>query len=91
MLVCPVGSVRVAICALRLLLRKNLARNLSNLSGVRRYVESPSGDFRVMEQEEVYNSLIAQPDTNPDAVEIDAAIQANKASPAVDLVVKRDA
>lgn len=55
----------------------------------RRYLESPSGDFRVMEQEEVYGSLMAQPDTNADAVEIDAAILANKASPAVELVVKR--
>ncbi len=44
-----------------------------------------------MEQEEVYKSLMAQSDINPDAVEIDAAIQLNKASPAVDLVVKRDA
>jgi hypothetical protein len=42
-----------------------------------------------MEQEEVYGSLMAQPDTNADAVEIDAAILANKASPAVELVVKR--
>jgi hypothetical protein len=41
-----------------------------------------------MEQEEVYNSLMAQPDTNADAVDIDAAIQANKASPPVELVVK---
>ena len=58
---------------------------------MRRYVESPSGDFRVMEQNEVYSSLMAQPDTNADAVEIDAAIQANKLSPAIELVVKRDA
>jgi hypothetical protein len=58
---------------------------------LRRYVESPSGDFRVMEQNEVYSSLMAQPDTNADAVEIDAAIQANKLSPAIELVVKRDA
>ena len=43
-----------------------------------------------MEQDAVYNALMAQPDTNADAVEIDAAIQANKASPAVELVVKRD-
>ncbi len=54
-----------------------------------RYVESPNGDFRVMEQDAVYNALMAQPDTNADAVEIDAAILANKASPAVELVVKR--
>lgn len=59
-------------------------------SVLRRYVESPNGDFRVMEQDAVYNALMAQPDTNADAVEIDAAIQANKASPAVELVVKRD-
>jgi hypothetical protein len=58
---------------------------------LRRYVESPSGDFRVMEQNEVYSSLMAQPDTNADAVEIDAAIQANKLSPAIELVVKRGA
>ena len=58
---------------------------------LRRYVESPSGDFRVMEQNEVYSSLMAQPDTNADAVEIDAAIQANKLSPPVELVVKRGA
>ena len=58
---------------------------------LRRYVESPSGDFRVMEQNEVYSSLMAQLDTNADAVEIDAAIQANKLSPAIELVVKRDA
>ena len=58
---------------------------------LRRYVESPSGDFRVMEQKEVYSSLMAQPDTNADAVEIDAAIQANKLSPPVELVVKRGA
>ena len=56
-----------------------------------RYVESPSGDFRVMEQNEVYSSLMAQLDTNADAVEIDAAIQANKLSPAIELVVKRGA
>ena len=56
---------------------------------LRRYVESPSGDFRVMEQNEVYSSLMAQPDTNSDAVDIDAAIQANKASPSFELVVKR--
>ena len=54
-------------------------------------MESPAGDFRVMEQKEVYSSLMAQPDTNADAVEIDAAIQANKLSPAIELVVKRDA
>ncbi len=53
-----------------------------------RYLESPAGDFRVMEQEEVYNSLMAQPDTNADAVEIDAAIEANKASAPVELVVR---
>ena len=58
---------------------------------LRRYVESPSGDFRVMEQNEVYSSLMAQPDTNADAVEIDAAIQANKLSAPVELVVKRGA
>ena len=58
---------------------------------LRRYVESPSGDFRVMEQNEVYSSLMAQPDTNADAVEIDAAIQANKLSPAIELVVKSGA
>ncbi len=32
---------------------------------------------------------MAQPDTNSDAVDIDAAIQANKASPSIELVVKR--
>lgn len=42
----------------------------------------------MMEQEEVYNSLMAQRDTNADAVEIDAAIEANKASPPVELVVR---
>ena len=52
-------------------------------------MESPNGNFRVMEQEEVYSSLMAQPDTNSDAVDIDAAIQANKASPSFELVVKR--
>jgi hypothetical protein len=56
---------------------------------LRRYVESPSGDFRVMEQNEVYTALMAQPDTNADAVEIDAAIAANRLSPSVELVVKR--
>jgi len=56
-----------------------------------RYIEGPGGDFRVLEQEEVYNSLMAQPDTNADAVNIDAAIQANKAAAPFDVVVKRDA
>ena len=53
-------------------------------------MESPGGDFRVMEQEEVYNGLMQQTDTNSDAVDIDAAIQLNKVSPAVELVVKRE-
>ncbi len=58
---------------------------------LRRYVEVPGGEFRVLEQEEVYSSLMAQPDTNPDAVNVDAAIQANKAAPPIDVVVRRDA
>jgi hypothetical protein len=43
-----------------------------------------------MEQNEVYTALMAQSDTNADAVEIDAAIAANRMSPSVELVVKRD-
>ncbi len=42
-----------------------------------------------MEQEEVYNGVMQQPDSNSDAVDIAAAIQLNKVSPAVELVVKR--